>query len=103
MRYTDFAPAPLQVRSNEELDFFAAQNSGGAVYFNAIVMFTDGPIRPASSTGYVTVHATASTTRYRSRLDCSHVCSGYKLRSGHVLDHRDAGLFSDRYRCSLHT
>jgi hypothetical protein len=61
-RFTDFTQAPLQVKSNEELDFFGAQNSGGSVYLNAIVQFTDGPIRPAASTGAITVHATASAT-----------------------------------------
>lgn len=62
IRFTDFTNAPLQVKSNEELDFFGAQNSGGAVYLNAIVQFCDGPIRPAASTNAITVHATASAT-----------------------------------------
>lgn len=62
IRFTDFSQAPLQVKSNEELDFFGAQNSGGSVYLNAIVQFCDGPIRPATSTGAITVHATASST-----------------------------------------
>ena len=62
VRFSDFTDQPLKVKSNEELDFFAAQNSGGNATLTALVFFTDGPIRPASSTGAITVHATASAT-----------------------------------------
>ncbi len=60
VRFTDFYANPLQVRSNEELDFFAAQNSGGSGTVSSLVFFTDGPVRPASPLGAITVHATAS-------------------------------------------
>lgn len=62
VRFADFTSAPLQVSSNEELDAFAAQNSGSSGFVNVIVMFTDGPIRPAASNNAITVHATATTT-----------------------------------------
>lgn len=62
VRFTDWGQAPLQVKSNEELDVFGCQNSGSSAYLNVIVTFSDGPIRPAASTGALTVHATASAT-----------------------------------------
>jgi hypothetical protein len=61
VRFTDFTQAPLQVRSNEELDLFGSISASGST-LTGLVIFCDGPIRPASSTGAITVHATATTT-----------------------------------------
>lgn len=61
VRFTDFMQAPLQVRSNEELDLFASISASGSTC-TGLVFFVDGPVRPASSTNAITVHATATTT-----------------------------------------
>src|SRR6266851_4352309 len=46
VRFADFSDAPLQVKSNEELDVFATQNSGAGAVQTVGVWFTEGPMAP---------------------------------------------------------
>lgn len=62
VRFADFSDATLSVRSNEELDVFATQNSGGAAVQTVGLWFCDGPMPPMRPTSNLTVHATAAAT-----------------------------------------
>jgi hypothetical protein len=62
VRFADFTMSPLQIFSNEELDVFASQNSGGAEIQTIGVWFTDGNNPPSLNKPNLTVHATASAT-----------------------------------------
>lgn len=62
VRFADFSKAPLQVRSNEELDVFATQNSGAGAQTSVGVWFADGPQQSQRNVPNLTVHATAAVT-----------------------------------------
>jgi len=62
VRYTDWSQAPLQLATNEELDAFASQNSGGSYAPTLGVVFCDGPLPDISAKPSLTVHAKASAT-----------------------------------------
>lgn len=61
-RFMDWTSAPLSVRSNEVLNAFATQNSGGAAIAYVGVWFADGPQRATPNLPFLTVHATAAAT-----------------------------------------
>jgi hypothetical protein len=62
VRFADFTMAPLQVFSNEELDYFASQSHGSGEVETAGVWFTDGNNPSQINKPNLTVHATASVT-----------------------------------------
>ncbi len=62
VRHTDWSQAPLQLATNEELDAFASQNSGGSYAPTLGVIFCDGPLPDLSSKPHLTIHATSATT-----------------------------------------
>lgn len=62
VRYQDWRTRPLVVRSNESVQAFACQNSGGAAITRVGIWFADGIQPQVPLTPYLTVHATGSTT-----------------------------------------
>lgn len=62
VRYQDWRQRPLVVRTNESVQAFACQNSGGAAITRCGIWFSDGVQPQPPMTPYLTVHATGSTT-----------------------------------------